>query len=264
MVVEAKCSMISDETRNKSEQDMISFFRSIPAEFEGSFGLMGGWAVTYLLKNRGFEHPGSRDIDIFYDPGRVSYETVSKMIRGQRFQPHSTFRWIKYIDGRTGKEISEHESKTLEQFNLNTIYLDVAAPSPDESRSVRDHVLDEPLLADVFSGKSECCMYHGARILMPSVDIMVKLKMKSVPERTDGFKREKDLVDLVAMVRNVPELWVTDDKGFQVQLRGDLRDPHMRILKQQLELYSRDGTLTNVANELRVDSELVLGILRRL
>jgi len=46
MVVEAKCSMISDETRNRSEQEMISFFRSIPARFEGSFGLMGGWAVT--------------------------------------------------------------------------------------------------------------------------------------------------------------------------------------------------------------------------
>ena len=119
MAVEAKCSMISDETRDRSEQDMISFFRSIPQELEGSFGLMGGWAVTYLLRNRKIDHVGSRDIDIFYDPNRVTYEIVTEMIRRQRFEPHSTFRWIKYVDGRTGREISENESKSLDQFKKN-------------------------------------------------------------------------------------------------------------------------------------------------
>lgn len=119
MAIEAKRSIISDQTRDRSEQDMISFFRSIPKGPEGSFGLMGGWAVTYLLSKRKIDHVGSRDIDIFYDPNRVTYEIVTEMIRRQRFEPHSTFRWIKYVDGRTGREISENESKSLDQFKKN-------------------------------------------------------------------------------------------------------------------------------------------------
>ena len=259
MAVEFEVAMIADHVRELSEKEVLSFFRSVPPD--GSVGLMGGWAVTYLLKKRRVDHMGSRDIDVFYNPDRIEYASVSDLIRSSGFSPHSTFRWVKYFDARTGKLISEKESKLLQYYDLVIVYLDVAAPSPGESLLGR--VLDEPLLGEVFAGKSEYWELENARILMPSADIMVKMKIKSVLGRVDNFKREKDLADLVAMLRNVPELWIMEG-GFQNRLRDDLRDSNTFALKERLAAYSSDGTLVNAANALNVDYDVAFDILGRI
>jgi len=251
--------MIADHVRELSEKEMLSFFRSIPPD--SSVGLMGGWAVTYLLKKRKVDHIGSRDIDVFYDPDHIKYANISQLIKKSGFSPHSTFRWVKYFDARTGELISEKESKLLQYYDLVIVYVDVAAPTPGESLLGR--VLDEPLLSEVFAGKSEHWTLENVRILMPSVDIMVKMKIKSVLGRIDSFKREKDLADLVAMLRNVPELWMMKD-GFQNQLRDDLRDSNTFALKERLAAYSRDGTLANAASALNMDYGVVSDILERI
>jgi len=113
------------------------------------------------------------------------------------------------------------------------------------------------------SGKSEYWELENARILMPSADIMVKMKIKSVLGRVDSFKREKDLADLVAMLRNVPELWIMEG-GFQNRLRDDLRDSNTFALKERLAAYSSDGTLVNAANALNVDYDVAFDILGRI
>lgn len=151
MAVEFEVAMIADHVRELSEKEVLSFFRSVPPD--GSVGLMGGWAVTYLLKKRRVDHMGSRDIDVFYNPDRIEYASVSDLIRSSGFSPHSTFRWVKYFDARTGKLISEKESKLLQYYDLVIVYLDVAAPSPGESLLGR--VLDEALLGEVLAGKGE-------------------------------------------------------------------------------------------------------------
>lgn len=258
MVIEANRVMIASDEFNLSEKQMFSFFRSIPKELESSVGLMGGWAVTYLLENRKIKHVGSRDIDIFYDSASVTYETITELIARQRFEPHSTFRWAKFYDRRTGKQIGEDESKTVEQYNLITIYLDLAAPD-----AIGDHVMHEPLLRDVFAGKCERWYSQGSQILMPEIGIMVKIKIKTVPKRVDNFKRQKDLVDLVAMLKNVQSLWLIKD-GVAVHLREDLREAHAFALKKELSRFSRDGTINVVADALGLNSNVVLEILRRL
>jgi len=258
MVIEANRVMITSDELNLSEKQMFSFFRSIPKELESSVGLMGGWAVTYLLENRNIKHIGSRDIDVFYDSASVTYETITELIALQQFEPHSTFRWAKFYDRRTGKQIPEDESKTVEQYNLITIYLDLAAPD-----AIGDHVMHEPLLRDVFAGKCERWYFQGRQILMPEIGIMVKIKIKTVPKRVDDYKRQKDLVDLVAILKNVQSLWLIDD-GVTVQLREDLRDCHTLALKKELSRFSRDGTINVVAGTLGLDSNVVLEILRRL
>ena len=129
--------MITFEELDISEKQMVSFFNSIPEQFKNSVGLMGGWAVTYLLEKRNVKHIGSRDIDIFYDSISVSYETMTDLIASQGFQPHSTFRWAKFYDRRSGKQIDESESKTLEQYNLITIFLDLASECRRKSCFVR-------------------------------------------------------------------------------------------------------------------------------
>lgn len=259
MVVEFEIAMMAENVRELSEKEMLSFFRSIPPD--GSVGLMGGWAVTYLLKKRKADHIGSRDIDVFYHPDRVKYASISQLIRNSGFSPHSTFRWVKYFDARTGKLISEKESILMQYYDLVIVYLDVAAPAP--GGSLLGRVLDEPLLGEVFAGKSEYWELENVRILMPSVEIMVKMKIKSVLGRVDSFKREKDLADLVAMLRNVPELWILEG-GFQNRLRDDLRDSNTFALKERLAGYSRDGTLVNAADALNIDYSVALDILGRI
>jgi len=257
MVVEAIQFMITSDELTLSEKQMFSFFRSIPKELENSVGLMGGWAVTYLLANRNVRHIGSRDIDIFYDSASVSYNTMTDLIARQGFAPHSTFRWAKFYDRGTGKQIAEDESKTVEQYNLITTYLDLASQNP-----VAHQVLHEPLLREVFAGKIERWYYQGKSILMPEIGIMVRIKTKSALERVNDFKRKKDLVDLVAMVRNVPSLWSTVHDGDK--LREDLRNSHISELMEELPRFSRDGTIDAVAQSLGLDSNVVLEILRRL
>jgi len=263
MVVEFEVAMIGNQVRELSEKEMLSFFRSIPGSRRGSMGLMGGWAVNYLLKKRNVDHIGSRDIDVFYDPDRINYTLVSELIRSNGFSPHSTFRWAKYFDTRTGSPISEKESKERDYYDLVILYLDIAAPSPDEDKSVLSHVLDEPLLSEVFAGKNEYWEFQDVRILMPGVDVMVKMKIKSVLGRQDSYKREKDLADLVAMLRNIRGLWI-EQGGFQTRLRDDLRDSNTLALKERLSVLSRDGTLVNAANALGLGYDTVSDILGRL
>jgi len=121
MVVEFEVVMIAEHVRELSEKETLSFFRSAPSD--GSVGLMGGWAVTYLLKKRKVDHIGSRDIDVFYHPSHVNYASISQLIRNSGFLPHSTFRWAKYFDARTGELISEKESKSLQYYDLVIVYL---------------------------------------------------------------------------------------------------------------------------------------------
>lgn len=77
------------------------------------------------------------------------------------------------------------------------------------------------------------------------------------------LSREKDLVDVVAMIRNVQNLWLTEG-GVRVQLREDLRTSDTLALKEALKIYSRDGTIERVARALMLDPDAVLAILGRM
>lgn len=250
--------IVAPEESDLSQKQIISFFRSVPSGLKKSVGLMGGWAVTYLLKNRKIKHIGSRDIDIFYDSASVDYKNMTELIEHQGFQRHSTFRWVKFYDRHNEKQISEQQSRTLEPYDLVTIYLDLAAP--DE---VNPHVMHEPLLREVFANKCEIWKSDGDIILMPDVVLMVKIKIKSAPQRVDDFKRQKDLVDLLAMVRNIQSIWLTKD-GVNIRLIDELRDSHLESLKKELPRFRRDGTIKVVADNLSLDSNVVIDILERL
>jgi hypothetical protein len=249
--------MIADKEQDISKSEMIQFFRSVPNKHKQSLGLMGGWAVNLLLQSRGVTHIGSRDIDIFFDPKQIDYESIATLIKDRRFLPHSTFRWIKYFHAESGKELSQTEATSVEQFNLVYIYLDLAAPAQ------LDHVLNEPLLTEVFAGKSEYCKIQNLDIMMPSIEIMTMIKIKSTPERTDSFKREKDLTDLLAMLRNVNSMWIIRN-GVRIALQDHLRTEHVNFLKTSIKKYEVDGTLSNACYPIGININAALDILRTL
>lgn len=249
--------MISDIDRDISEKEMLDFFRSLPREQASRIGLMGGWAITYLLKMRAVAHIGSRDIDVFFEPRTVSYGLISDLIRDSGFEPYSTFRWAKYFHRESRAPLSLESTKTVESFNLVTIFLDLAAPAPIE------HVLCEPLLSRVFDGSAEFWTADGLRILMPDIATMVRIKIKALPERSDSFKREKDMADLLSMLRNIPELWETRD-GLQLRLRRELRGSAVDALKKRISTYSADGTISRAVGSIGMSMDVGLQILNRL
>ena len=249
--------MIEVKERDMSKSEMTAFFEAVPANRRQSLGLMGGWAVDFLLSKRGVSHIGSRDIDIFFDPQKMTQEFVVKLIETRGFHPHSTFRWVKFFHWESGKELTENETAKVEQYNLVRVFLDLAAPA------TLDHVLYEPLLSEVFKGDDEYWAASGYNILMPSIGVMVRIKVKSTPERTENFKREKDLADLLAMLRNENSLWKMRD-GNRIALQDDLKDTYVDLLKTAIKQYQVDGTLMNACREIGMNFDAALKILQTL
>ena len=135
--------MITDKERDKSKSEMLAFFQSVPANKRSLLGLMGGWAVNFLLETRGVRHIGSRDIDIFFDSHRMTQKSAVELIESRGFSPQSTFRWVKFFEWDSEKQISETEAQKLDQHNLVRIFLDLASPVN------LDHTFGEQLLSEV-------------------------------------------------------------------------------------------------------------------
>lgn len=249
--------MIVANERDKSKSELITFFESVSPKDRPSLGLMGGWAVTAILENRKVAHIGSRDIDIFFNPQQIEYESVAALIQNRRFHQHSTFRWIKYYSVESGDELSEAEAAKLPQFNLVNIFLDVAAPVN------LDNVLYEPLLSQVFAGKSEFCKISDFSVLMPDPEIMAMIKIRSTTERTDSFKREKDLADLLMLTRHINALWKMEG-GIRISLRDEIRTPSLEVLKASITKYQVDGTLRNACDAIGLEINAGLALLRML
>ena len=108
----------------KSDELLHAFFLVLSPNERVHVGLMGGWAVHYLLKREGKEHMGSRDIDIFIDPHAIKEKTLFGHLKKLGFQPHSTFRWSKLFHSETEKELTGQESKKYPSHNISPVFFD--------------------------------------------------------------------------------------------------------------------------------------------
>ncbi|MBU4341005.1 MAG: hypothetical protein KKB24_00240 [Candidatus Altiarchaeota archaeon] len=242
-----KSELLDIEEVEYSEKHLKSLFSKFQKE-ELGVGLMGGWAVHLLIQKGGKDHIGSRDIDIFFDPEGTKLEKIIKVVEGEGFKPHSTFRWALFIDRLQGKEVSEEESKRMPLHNLFTVYVDVFS-----SRDVGNpHIFPEPLLAEV-SAEHEVVEFDGLEIIIPTPTQMVKLKLKSVLDREED-KQVKDLIDLFALITEFPE---TLEK---IERNAGLRDK----FRVTLDRFVTDGAVSKAGANLGVELGVVESILRRI
>ncbi|MDO8634599.1 MAG: hypothetical protein Q7K34_04880 [archaeon] len=225
----------------KSEELLLAFFKELGEKERNDIGLMGGWAVHFLLKTHGVNHMGSRDIDIFFDPNKTSISIITKKLGQLGFWPHSTFRWVKIFHSETEKELSDEESKKHPIHNLSYVYFDIATPTPQQ------HAMPEPLLKKVFEKEKRFIEIHGTRVMIPTPKILVEMKLKSSVERTDLFKRAKDVADLYGLLNSNPEFWVYQ-KGQKAKTRG-LNPKLVKKFKEKVRRFKIDGT-TQLAAEL--------------
>ena len=177
---------------------------------------MGGWSVHLILNEKfrevtGREYPGSRDIDLGFhlDPKwkpkefrNSALHKAIKELQALGFKPQS-FRFVKRYHLWEERELTPREERKLPQYDTFNLYVDVLVDTEDPRRFkvARFHVLEEPLLARVLAGTDRVeAELDGARFTMPSPRLLMEMKVKSFPDRTQDDKRVKDLMDLCALV----------------------------------------------------------------
>ncbi|MBU3904629.1 MAG: hypothetical protein KJ906_00565 [Nanoarchaeota archaeon] len=228
-----------------SERYLYGIFSKLKVDEQKHIGLMGGWAVQFLLEKFGIKHIGSRDIDIFFDPDKISIERIKDIIESEGFVPHSTFRWCKYIDRNTGKELTETETGGYQTYDLVYIFVDVLTPK-DIGR-----FFYEPLLKEVFNGEMATHRLKNLEIMIPSTKIMIELKAKTVCERKERDKREKDVADLFSLINNCKESWELDSKGNIISIVG-IRDEIRKSFRDKLNEIIVDGTIASACQLIKL------------
>ena len=204
--------MYQDNETELSRRYLTEILRALPQ----GFCLIGGWAV-YLTLNEAFkkatgrEYPFSRDIDLGFhlDPEwtpkefRASFlgKAVAK-IQEMGFEPES-FRFVKRYHLSQKRELTPTEKRRLPKYETFDLFVDFLVDTDDPRRSkvAGFNVLDEPLLARVFSGPDRATTkMDGISISMPSPRLLMEIKSRSLPRRTPDDKRTKDLVDLCGLL----------------------------------------------------------------
>ncbi|MGI0088583.1 MAG: nucleotidyl transferase AbiEii/AbiGii toxin family protein [Nitrosotalea sp.] len=177
--------------------------------------LLGGWAVyltvnTRFNKANGRNYLGSRDIDLGFhvDPKWSASELEKsalaqsvKILKDRRFNGLGS-RFVKYYDINTKKELTEVESRKRPSYELFQLYVDPLVDNihPDALKIVGFPPLDESLLSHVFVGKKFTSVtYFGGKFMLPTPEILIATKIKSLPNRTKDDKRIKDIADLYAL-----------------------------------------------------------------
>jgi len=201
--------------------------------------ILGGWAVYLTVndnfhKDQGRDYLGSRDIDLGFDINKnlgkeqLKNTTIAQslsLIMKEGFKPQG-FRYYKEINYETGKELTPEETKRTPTHNIFTMYID---PVVDEIHpSFRDVFgflpIDEPLLTPVL--KEKRCRKElkefNKLLWIPTPEILLATKVKSVLNRTKDEKLIKDVCDIYALS------WYSG-KNFQ-----DIKDESRKYVNQEI------------------------------
>jgi hypothetical protein len=230
--------------------------------------LLGGWAVYLTVndnfkKDQGRNYLGSRDIDLgFYinkniDKSQLKNTTIAKslsLLKKEGFKPLG-FRYYKEIHYETGKELTPEEAKQIPTHSIFTMYIDpIVAEIHPSFRNVFGFLpVDEPLLIPVFKDKRyrKKLKKFNKILWIPTSEILLATKIKSIPNRTQDEKLIKDICDIYVLS------WYSD-KTFQKikkASRNHLTTKDYIELQKRLEL---DGGLFQKAQiAMDIDAETI-------
>ncbi len=166
--------------------------------------LMGGWAV-YFTVNKNFkketknEYLGSRDIDLGFNQPETANLAISKLI--ELGFKNISFRYFKEIHAETMKELTAEEARKTPIHDIFPLYVDIIMSTTDPAMKTKLGFmpLDEPLLGLVFEDQQKEITEFGRTVIIPTPEIMIAMKIKSLPGRDKEHKRIKDLCDLLAL-----------------------------------------------------------------
>ena len=237
--------------------------------------LLGGWAVYLTVndnfqKDKGRNYLGSIDIDVGFhinknlDKAQLKNTAIARsllLFKKEGFKPIG-FRYYKEIHYETGKELTPKEAKRTPTHNIFTMYVD---PIVDEIHPSFHEVFgftpaDEQLLTPVFKDK-QCHkeMREFNKLLwIPTPEILLATKIKSVLNRTKDEKFIKDICDIYALS------WYSC-KNFQ-----DIKDEsrkyvnHEILIKLQAMLKSETEVFQKSQIAMDIDIETIKNLIEDL
>ena len=171
--------------------------------------ILGGWAVFFhvnkrFLEAQGRPYLGSRDIDLGFSMSSGSKKQILKqtmriLTEKLDFRPLS-FRLVKEIHTETEEEIAE--GKMIPAHLIFPMYIDLIVDTIPEGfkNEFGFNPIDEPLLREVFGKDGHSVMKEfGKKLLLPRPELLLAMKINSLPNRDKEHKRVKDICDIFAL-----------------------------------------------------------------
>jgi hypothetical protein len=184
--------------------------------------MLGGWAVFFQVNEKfemaqGRPYLGSKDIDLgFHLKEGISNidlknsalaHTISILTKRLKFK-HLSFRLFKEIHTETEEEIQD--GQFLPAHFIFPVFVDIIVDSiPKNFKEIMGfNPIDEPLLRRVFEGMENQIEIKGfrKRMLLPTPELLLAMKVNSLPNRDKEHKKVKDICDIFAL------LWYTGIK----------------------------------------------------
>ncbi len=184
--------------------------------------ILGGWAVFFHVNKKYQEakntpYLGSRDIDLgFHLKADMTTSELAQSALAQtihilkdklNFKPLS-FRFLKEIHTETEEELTE--SRHIPSHFIFPMYVDLIVDviPPDFKKTLHFAPIDEPLLSFAFTDgecRTSVTEFHK-KLLLPAPELLIAMKMNSLPQRDKVHKKIKDICDLFAL------LWYSEAK----------------------------------------------------
>ena len=182
------------------------YLREVICALDEPICILGGWAVM-LTVNKAFQgatgkpYLGSRDIDLGFntDSGKYALADAIKILEKCGFR-NLSFRMFKEIHTETEEEISEGK-KILAHF-IFPMYVDLIVDNIPVSfkKEFGFQPIDEPLLKHVFEGRYANVNLFGRKIMLPTTELLIAMKIKSLPSRDKEHKKIKDICDIFTLL----------------------------------------------------------------
>lgn len=168
--------------------------------------ILGGWAVFFHVnkkfeKAQGRPYLGSRDIDLGFSMrnNKALAQTIKTLTEKLGFKPVS-FRLLKEIHTETEEEIKKKE--IVPAHLTFPLYVDLIVDSiPEDFRKTFGFSpIDEPLLKFVFERKEYVILEEfDKKLLLPKPELLLAMKINSLPDRDKQHKKAKDICDIFAL-----------------------------------------------------------------
>lgn len=251
------------------------YLQQIVGILEEPICILGGWAVYIMVndnfkKQEGRNYLGSRDIDLgFHLDDNLNKEqlkdtTLAKslsIIVKEGFKPQG-FRYYKEINYETGKELKLDEAKKMPSHNIFTMYIDPIVDNihPSFKEIFSFNPVDESLLKPAFQNKKNRkeLKEFNKLLWLPSPEILLATKIKSIPNRTKDEKLVKDVCDIYVLS------WFSGEK-FQNIKNKSRSYLDKKIMKEFRDRINSETDLFEKAQiAMDIDAEIIENLFKEL
>ena len=201
---------------NYETEISFKYLKEVVSILDDPICILGGWAVYFTVNERikadiGIGYLGSKDVDLgFHIDKTITDKSLKKapiaktikLLEQNGFKPLS-FRYYKDISIETGKELTREQSVITPMHDIFQIYVDLIVDEihPKFKKTFGLDPIDESLLKHVFEEKrNRIELKEFEKMLwLPTPEILLATKIKSLPNRTKDNKKIKDLCDIYSL-----------------------------------------------------------------